>query len=83
MFLVKIRAQASTFFSLRIFLYNIDIHIVHEKEKCTPLRSYIPRAVNVGAKVKSLWECELMRGPLPRVLFYIQLMWNICAMQVM
>ena len=46
------KAQASTFFSLRIFLYYIDIHIVHEKEKCTPpLRSYIPRAVHVGAEL--------------------------------
>ena len=50
-FRIKIRAQASTFFSLRIFLYYIDIHIVHEKENCTPLRSYIPRAVNVGAEL--------------------------------
>ena len=50
-FIIKIRAQASTFFSLRIFLYYIDIHIMHEKEKCTPLRSYIPRAVNVGAEL--------------------------------
>ena len=49
---LKIRAQASTCFSLRIFLYYIDIHLVHEKEKCTPLRSYIPRAVNVGAELK-------------------------------
>ena len=32
---------------------------------------------------KCLWECELTKGPLPWVLFYIQLMWNICAMQVM
>ena len=50
MFRIKIRAQASTFFSLRIFLYYIDIHIVHEKEKCTPLRSYV-WAVNVGAEL--------------------------------
>ena len=50
-FRIKIRAQARTFFSLRIFLYYIDIHIVHEKEKCTPLRSYILRAVNVGAEL--------------------------------
>ena len=28
-FRIKIRDQASTFFSLRIFLYYIDIHIVH------------------------------------------------------
>ena len=31
--------------------YFIDIHIVHEKEKCTLLRSYIPKAVNVGAEL--------------------------------
>ena len=49
-FRIKVRAQAGTFFSLRIFLCYIDIHIVHEKEKCTPLRSYISRAVNVGAE---------------------------------
>ena len=47
----KIRAQASTFFSLRIFLYYIDIHMVHEGEKCTPLRSYVSMAVNVGAEL--------------------------------
>ena len=39
-FRIKIRAQASTFFSLRFFLYFIDIHMVHEREKCTPLSSY-------------------------------------------
>ena len=50
-FRIKKRAQASTFFSLRIFLYYIDIHMVHEREKCTPLRSYISRAVNVGAEL--------------------------------
>ena len=50
-FRIKIRAQASTFFPLRIFLYYIDIHMVHEREKCTPLRSYISRAVNVGAEL--------------------------------
>ena len=33
--------------------------------------------------VKCLWECELMRGPPPWVLFYIPFMWNIWAMQVM
>ena len=76
-------AQASTFFSLRIVLYYMDIHMAHEREKCTPLRSYISRAVNVGAELKCLWECELMRGPLPRVLFYMPLMWNVCAMQFM
>ena len=38
------------FFSLRIFLYHIDIHMVHEREKCTPLRSYKSSAVNVGAE---------------------------------
>ena len=49
-FRIKIRAQAITFFSLRIFIYYIDIHIVHEREKCTctPLRSYVSRAANVG-----------------------------------
>ena len=51
----KVRAQASTFFSLRFFLYYIDIHIVHEKEKCTHLRSYIPRAVNVVAELMGMW----------------------------
>ena len=50
-FRIKIRAQASTFFSLRIFLYFIDIHILHEREKCTPFRSYISRAVNVGTEL--------------------------------
>ena len=32
---------------------------------------------------KCLWECELMRRLLKWVLFYIPLMWNVCAMQVM
>ena len=32
--------------------------MMNEREKCTPLRSYISRAVNVG-----LWERELLRGP--------------------
>ena len=44
---IKIRAQASTFFSLRIFLYCVDMHMVYEKEKCIP----ISRAVNVGAEL--------------------------------
>ena len=35
------------------FLYDFDIHMVHEREKCTPLRSYISRAVNVGAELKT------------------------------
>ena len=48
---IKIRAQASTFFFLRIFLYYIDIHKVHEKEKCIPLRSNIPMVVNVRAEL--------------------------------
>ena len=42
---------------------HIDIHMGHEREKCSPLRSYISMAVNRGG-VKCLWECEL-RGPLP------------------
>ena len=50
-FRIKIQAQAGTFFSLRIFLYFINIHMVHEKEKCTPLRLNISRAVNVGAEL--------------------------------
>ena len=50
-FRIKILARASTFFSLRIFLYHIDIHMVHKGEICTPLRSYIPRAVKVKAEV--------------------------------
>ena len=36
-------------FSPYEFLYCIDIYMVHEREKCTPLRSYVSRAVNVGA----------------------------------
>ena len=80
-FRIKIRGQASTFFSSRYFLYYIYIHMVHERGKCTPLRSDISRALDVGAdRVKSLWECELMKGTLPWVLFYIPLMWNVCAM---
>ena len=56
---MKIRAQANTFFSLRIFLYYIDIHMVHEREKSstTPLRSYISRAVKVGAEL-NVYENE-------------------------
>ena len=50
-FRIKIRAQASILFSLRIFLYFVDMHMVYEREKCTPLRSYISRAVNVGAEL--------------------------------
>ena len=50
-FWIKIRAQACTFFSLRIFLYHINIHMVYKGEKCTSLRSYIPRAVNEGAEI--------------------------------
>ena len=32
-FRIKIRAQANLFFSLRIVLYYVDIHMVHEREK--------------------------------------------------
>ena len=52
----EIRAQTSTFFSLRIFLHYIDIYMVHEREKYTPLRSYISRAVNVGAELNVYWN---------------------------
>ena len=41
------------------------------------------RGCKCTAGVKCLWECELIRGPLPWVLFYIPLMWNVCAMKVM
>ena len=50
-FRIRIRAQASINFSLRIFLYYIYKHMVHEREKCTPLCSYISRAVNGGAEL--------------------------------
>ena len=45
-------------FSELIFLYYIDIHMVHEREKCTPLRSYtcISRVVNVGAELNVDWN---------------------------
>ena len=36
------------------FLNDFDIHMVHEREKCTPLRSYISRVINVGADLKSM-----------------------------
>ena len=49
-FRIIIGTIAKTLFSLRIFLYYINIHMVHEREKCTPLRSDISRAVNVGAE---------------------------------
>ena len=62
-FRIKIRAQASAVFSLRIFLYYIDIHMVHEREKGTPLRSYKSRAVNIGAELYVYGN--VMRGPLP------------------
>ena len=45
---LKIRAQSSTIFTLQIFLYYINMHMVHETEKCSPLRSYISSAVNEG-----------------------------------
>ena len=38
------------------FLLYIDKHMVHEREKCTPLRSYISRAVNVGAELNVYWN---------------------------
>ena len=50
-FRIKIRAQASTFYSFRFIHYYINIHIVHEREKCIPLRSYISMAVNVVAEL--------------------------------
>ena len=50
---IKIGAQARTFFSLRIFIYYIDIHIVHLREKFTPLHSYISRTVNVGVELRA------------------------------
>ena len=50
-FRVKIRAKPSTFYSLRISIYYIDMHMVHKREKCTPLCYYISRFVNVGAEL--------------------------------
>ena len=32
-------------------IYYIDIHMVHERKKWTPFRTYISRAVNVGAEL--------------------------------
>ena len=61
---IKIRAQASTFFSLRIFLFfYIDIHIVHEKEKMYSLALIYSKGCKSTGGVK--WECDLMRGPQP------------------
>ena len=34
--IIKKRAKASTFFSLRICLYYIDMHMMHEREKGNP-----------------------------------------------
>ena len=81
-FRIKIRAQASTFFSLRIFLYYIDIHMVHEREKCTPLRSYISRAVNVEAELNVYGNAS---PTMSFVLYTINVeLSNLrCAMQVM
>ena len=53
-FWIKKRSQASKFFSLRIFLHDIDIHIVHEREKCTLWCSYISWAVIIGRSL-SWW----------------------------
>ena len=50
-FRIKIRAKASEFFLLMVFLHYIDIHMVHEREICTPLRSHISLTVNVGAEL--------------------------------
>ena len=79
------RRRVHFYRSLQIFLYYIDIYTWCMKEKkCTPLRSYISMAVNVGAELNGYGNVrELMRGPLPCVLFYIPLMWNVCAIQVM
>ena len=38
-------------FLLTHFFYYIDIHMEHEREKCSPLRSYISRAVNDKAEL--------------------------------
>ena len=81
-FRIKIRVQASTFFSWGIFLYYIDTHGALER-KMYSLPPDIYRAVKCRGGVKCLWESEFMRGPLPWVLFYIAFMWNVCAMQVM
>ena len=50
-FRIKIRAQSSIFFFLRIVLYNINTHKVRERGKCTYLHSYISWAVNGGAEL--------------------------------
>ena len=79
-FWIKLRTPPCTFFSLRIFLYYIDMHMEHKREKCTLLHLYISRAVKVGEDC--LWECEVMRGPLPWVLVYIPLLLNVCEKEV-
>ena len=51
-FRIKIRAQARIFSPYELFfIISIDVHMVHEREKCTFLRSYISKAVNVGAEL--------------------------------
>ena len=50
-FRIKIRVQPGTFFSLRICLYCIDMHMQHKTEKCIPFRSYNSRAVNELAEL--------------------------------
>ena len=78
-FRIKIRAQASTLFSLRIFLYYIDTHVVLERKMYSIALMYF-QGCKYRGWVKCLWECELMRGPLPWMLLYIPLMWNVCAL---
>ena len=39
------------FFLLGVFLTYIDMHMVHKREECTLLRSYICKAVNIVAQL--------------------------------
>ena len=76
-FRIKIRAQASTFFSLRIFLYHIDVDMGQERKKCTPLRWYISRAANVVAKLNAtLWVNE--RNPIMSFVLYTIFVERMC-----
>ena len=45
-FRIKNSSASENIFLLTNLFYNIDIHMVHGREKCTPLHSYISRVVN-------------------------------------
>ena len=71
-------------FSLQIFLYHTDMHMRHQKEKSTPLHSYISRSVNVGLALIVFQNVNKCGNPTSFVFstIHVECMCNLCNTKV-